>query len=96
MNKKVTEEAMKKGAEAAMSKEGVVLAIKNLSKQLGINLTKRKALQAIPVIGTAVGASVNSVYIKDIGWAARRTYQELWLKQKYPDNDPFQSMKEGA
>ena len=61
------------------SKEGGIIAIKNLAKQLGINITKRKAMQAIPFIGAAVGASVNGWYVKDVGWAARRAFQERWL-----------------
>jgi hypothetical protein len=46
---------------------------------LGINITKRKALQAIPVIGAGVGASLNGWYIKEVGWAARRAFQERWF-----------------
>lgn len=62
-----------------LSKEAGIIGIKNLAKQLGINLTKRKALQAIPAIGALVGASVNGWYIKEVGWAARRAFQERWL-----------------
>ncbi|MGR3179184.1 MAG: EcsC family protein [Candidatus Anammoxibacter sp.] len=68
-----------KAANQQISKEGAIMAIKNLAKQIGINITKRKALQAIPVIGALVGASVNGWYIKDVGWAARRAFQERWL-----------------
>ena len=48
-------------------------------KQLGINITKRKALQAIPLFGTVVGAAMNAQFINDIAWAARRAFQERWL-----------------
>jgi len=68
-----------KAAAQQMSKESAIIATKNLLKQLGINLTKRKILQAIPAIGAAVGASVNGWYIKEVGWAARRSFQERWL-----------------
>lgn len=68
-----------KAAEQQISKEGAIMAIKNLAKQIGINITKRKALQAIPAIGSLVGGSVNGWYIKDVGWAARRAFQERWL-----------------
>lgn len=68
-----------KAATQQFSKEGGIIAAKTLAKQLGVNLTKRKALQAIPVIGAGVGASVNGWYIKDVGWAARRAFQERWL-----------------
>ena len=68
-------------AFATMGKEALVFAIKDLSAQLGINLTKRKALTIVPMIGAAVGAVVNASFIKDVGWAARRTFQEMWLLQ---------------
>lgn len=77
--KKMTTTAFKN----EFSKEAGILAIKALAKQLGINLTKRKALQAIPIIGAAVGASVNGAYINDVAWAARRVFQEAWLNEKY-------------
>ena len=68
-----------KATQEQLSREAGIIGIKNLAKQLGVNLTKRKALQSIPVIGAAVGASVNGDYIKEVGWAARRVFQELWL-----------------
>ena len=64
-----------------MGKELGVIAIKNLCKQLGINLTKRKALQAIPGVGAFVGAAVNADFLRDVGYAARRVYQKRWLEE---------------
>ncbi len=74
-------------AEKPLSKEGGILALKNLAKQLGVNLTKRKALVAIPFIGAAVGGSVNAWYIKELGWAARRAFQERWLIKNHKVTD---------
>lgn len=68
-----------KAAEHAFSREGAIIAVRALARQLGINLTKRKALQAIPVLGAMVGASVNAWYMRDVAWAARRAFQERWL-----------------
>lgn len=68
--------------KAATSKQGLpalIVAIKALAKQLGINLTKRKVAQAIPVIGAAVGGAINVAFVNDVAWAARRMYQERWL-----------------
>lgn len=79
-----------KAATDRMSIEAGIIAIKNLAKQLGVNLTKRKALQAIPAIGAVVGASVNAWYIKEVGWAARHAFQERWLleNQKIIEIEP--------
>jgi hypothetical protein len=69
-----------KAAQSQFSKEAAVIALRNLAKQLGVNITKRKALAAIPAIGALVGGSVNGWYIKDVGWAARRAFQQRWLR----------------
>lgn len=68
-----------RAAANRFSRDGAMIAIRELAKQLGVNLTKRKALAAIPVLGAGVGACVNAVYVGDIGWAARRAYQRRWL-----------------
>jgi len=74
-----------KAAQTQFSKEAAIIAVRNLAKQLGINLTKRKALAAIPVIGAVVGGSVNGWYVKEVGWAARRIFQERWLVDNHTD-----------
>jgi len=45
-----------------------VIAIKDLAEQIGIHITKRKVLQSIPIFGAIIGGSVNSWFIKEIGW----------------------------
>lgn len=77
-----------KSMQNAGEKEAMILMIKALCKQLGVNLTKRKALQAIPVIGGGVGAAVNGSFMRDVGYAARRIYQQRWLQDnnKWDDN----------
>ncbi len=77
---KVTWKKMaEKAAESQVSKEAAILSIKSLAKQLGVNITKRKALAAIPVVGAIIGGSVNAWFLKECGWAARRAFQERWL-----------------
>ncbi len=68
-----------KAASDKFSKEAFVLFIRSFTKSLGSNLTKRKALQAIPIVGGVVGASMNAAFINDIAWAARRSFQKRWL-----------------
>lgn len=82
---KISKETWKQIAANAAVKgiglDAAIIAIKNLAKQLGINITKRKALQAIPLIGLGVGAAMNAQFITDIAWAARRSFQERWLSE---------------
>lgn len=68
-----------KMAQNEMSNEAFLIAVRELAKQLGINITKRKALQVIPIIGGSVGLAMNIAFIQDISWAARRCFQERWL-----------------
>ena len=75
------EELTQKATTEALGKEAGLITIQNLARQLGINITKRKALQLIPLVGAAIGASVNGWFIKEVGWAARRMYQERWMSQ---------------
>lgn len=93
MNEKMTSVAMLRQVQVliakntwkSIAKKGVagtaVITVKQLAKQLGINITKRKALSSIPIIGAGVGAAMNLAYINDIAWAARRSYQERWLRE---------------
>ncbi len=62
--------------------EAAILALRGLAKQLGTNLTKRKALAALPGIGAVVGASVNGWFIREVGVAAQALYQERWLRER--------------
>jgi uncharacterized protein (DUF697 family) len=70
-----------KALGAKLSQEGGVIALRNLAKQLGVNLTKRKALAVVPAIGALVGGSANGWWLKEVGWAARRSFQERWLAE---------------
>ncbi|MFZ5698422.1 MAG: EcsC family protein [Pseudomonadota bacterium] len=72
-----------KAATEPLGKEASTIGIKNLARQISINLTKRKTLQAIPAIGAIVGASVNGWYVKEVGWAARHAFQERWLIENH-------------
>lgn len=69
-------------AQNQFSKDALLMAVKQLARQLGINITKRKALGAIPIIGAAIGGSVNYWYMNDVCWAARRAFQERWLREQ--------------
>jgi uncharacterized protein (DUF697 family) len=69
-------------ARRGVGAEGVLLFARDLARQLGINLTRRNALVAIPIIGAAIGATLNGWYMRDVADAARRAYQERWLRDR--------------
>ena len=77
--KKMGEIAAQQALQQELGREATVISIKALAKQLGINITKRSALKAIPIVGAAVGAVVSGDFLRDVGYAAIRTYQKRWL-----------------
>jgi uncharacterized protein YdcH (DUF465 family) len=94
LTKKSWEAIAIKAAKKRMSKEAGIIAAKNLSKQLGVNLSKRKALAAIPIAGAVVGGSVNGLFLRDVGWSAKRAFQERWLMDngKIDEEDYYKSI----
>lgn len=57
------------------------LGVREIAKSLGINLTQRKALQLVPLVGAAVGATMNALTIKDTATAAFMVYRKRWLEE---------------
>ena len=68
----------------SLGQDTVQLLIQRLARQVGLNLTKRKLMEAIPGLGALVGAAMNANYLQDVGWTARRKFQSRWLRDKYP------------
>ena len=66
----------------AVAKEGAVFATRGLAASLARNLAGRKAAQAVPVIGAAIGAVVSAAFLEDVCTAARRLYQERFLRDR--------------
>ncbi len=75
----IERKAVKDMANGKIGNEVIIKIIKDLCKQLGINFSKRKAMQIIPFMGAGIGAVMNGSFIRDVGYAARRQYQERWL-----------------
>lgn len=75
--KKMGEMAGEKGAEAIIAK--ALLNIKAVAKTLDKNFTKKVVAKGVPIVGAALGATLNSSWITDVAWAARRSYQRRWL-----------------
>jgi hypothetical protein len=71
-------------AERELAKEATVYGLQNLARAIGVNLGKRKVAGSVPVLGAAVSAAVNAWYLSDVAQTARFTFQERWLRSRYP------------
>ena len=58
---------------------GAQATVHRVAAALGVNLSARKLAQLAPVVGAAVGASVNAAFQNDVALAARHAYRERWL-----------------
>ena len=77
-----------KAAGGAFSKEAAVTTLRALAKQIGVNLTKRKALEAIPILGLVVGAASNAWFLREVGNTAQMAYRERWLSDHIGEAPP--------
>ncbi|MGM3193258.1 EcsC family protein [Dickeya dadantii subsp. dieffenbachiae] len=57
--------------------------IQQISKILGIRLTKAKLAQAVPVSGAVVGGGFNAYFTSNVCNAAYYLYRERFLARKY-------------
>lgn len=75
-------------AAKQFSKLSLLAATRQFAKSLGINLTKRKALQMIPIIGAIVGASFNANFANDVGRTAFMSYRRRWIAERERAGNP--------
>ena len=69
-------------SRATVAKEGAIFATRSIAASLARNLAGRKAAQAIPVVGAAIGAAASAAFLDDVCTAARRLYQERFLRER--------------
>jgi hypothetical protein len=70
-----------KAAQKVVVKGAHAIGLGKLAHWLGVNMSRRKALQTVPAWGGVVGSSVNWLYLRDVSIAARRIFQERWLRE---------------
>jgi len=56
--------------------------VERIARKLGVSLAGRKAGQVVPIIGGAVGATVNASFQSDVSRAARYAYRQRWLMER--------------
>ncbi len=69
-------------SRSAFAKEGAIYATRSIVAAVAKNLVGRKAAQAIPVVGAAIGAAASMSFLDDVCTAARRLYQERYLRDR--------------
>ena len=92
MARTTAKKTWKSMATATFGPELAVTTVRTLSKQLGINLTKRKVGEIVPLIGAAVGAATNAQFINKVGSDAQHAFQKRWLN----DRDASRASAEAA
>ncbi len=75
-------------ANKQITKGAMLAGLRQLAKALGIQLTKRKALQMIPIVGAVVGASLNGILANDIGRTAYMSYRRRWMQENIDPRPP--------
>ena len=69
-------------SRGAVGKEGAIFATRSIAAAVAKNLVGRKAAQAIPVVGAAIGAAASMSFLDDVCTAARCLYQERFLRDR--------------
>ncbi len=59
---------------------GASTAARRVAETLGVNLSMRKMAQVVPLVGAAVGASVNAAFQNDVTAAARFAFRARWIE----------------
>ncbi len=62
-------------ARKEISRLSLLAAMRQFAQRLGVQLTRRKALQIVPLLGAVVGASFNGLFVNDTGRAAYMIYR---------------------
>lgn len=79
----VTKQTWKSMEEAPLKTlPKIISVIRSVLKQMGVNITKRKALQLIPVAGAVVGGVINGSWGADV-FEAVRQYSRLSIVDNY-------------
>lgn len=77
-------DGLERAAERQLAKDAAVFSLQTLSQRLGVQLGKRKAASAVPILGAVVGGAVNAWYLHDVAQVAQYVFQERWLLEKHP------------
>ena len=68
-------EGVERLSERELTKQALAYSLHNLARQLGVNLARRKAAAAVPVLGAVIGGSVNAWTVHDLARSTQFAFQ---------------------
>lgn len=80
---RISQDVAKKRAWKELEKHAFVQVIQQISKALGVRLTKAKLAQIIPVGGALIGGGFNAYFTSKVCDAAFYLYRERFLAARY-------------
>jgi hypothetical protein len=79
---KLTQQLVRNKTWQELNEHAIVRVITEVFTRLGLGLTKRKAGQAVPVIGAIVGAGLNASYLRTVAQDADLAYRIRLLSER--------------
>lgn len=80
---RLTQQMMRRATWDQLSSNLMVQVLKQVYKLLGMNLTKRKLAQAVPVLGVVINGGLNAKMAQDTFHRAHTAYRLRFLTEKY-------------
>ncbi|TXG98333.1 MAG: EcsC family protein [Nevskiaceae bacterium] len=80
---RIATDVAKKKSWKELEKHVLVQVVKQIAKALGVNLTKGKLAQTVPVMGAMIGGGFNAYFTMKVCDAAFYLYRERFLAKKY-------------
>lgn len=81
-------DGLERAAQRQLAKDAAQVTLAQLARQLGTRLGQRKLGQALPLLGSAVGLTVNALYLRDVARAAQQVYALRYLLRGAADAPP--------
>lgn len=77
-------DGLERAIQRQMAKDTAQVTLSQIARQLSLRLGQRKAGQLLPVIGSAVGLTVNVLYLRDVARAAQQVCALRYLIANRP------------
>ena len=62
-------------ATSQLGRLSVLAGLRQFAEKIGVQITARKALELVPVVGAVIGGSCNAMFVNDVGRAAYMAFR---------------------